>query len=431
MTSATTTTSRLQDRWFGRSVGAAAICGFAIRVASAVTPAKIGPLTDSNYYHVQANLLAKGHGFADPFLWAFSGRIVPTAAHPPLFPLFLSLVSRFGATSVLAHRITAGAVGVLTIVVVALLARELAGAAAGISAAAIAAIYPNLWGMESSLMSESLAAALVAFALFLAIRLAKEPSARRAILLAVVIALASVTRPETILLLPVLALPVILTRRALSVRRRSALVIAAVMASGLVVAPWLVRNLTGFSRPVLFSTNADEVIGVANCPFTYHGRGLGAWSISCVGASDIRDDAGRTAFERRRGFRYLTDHVGRFVSVVVWARIGRVWDIYRPFDGARYSALEGRRLNVARAGLFVYWASLPFALVGAILLWKRNRTAVLTLLTPFVVVVATAIYAYGEVRFRAIAEPSLIVFAAIGFSNCWQRARSSRGTISS
>jgi 4-amino-4-deoxy-L-arabinose transferase-like glycosyltransferase len=420
----------MADRWFWPCVGTAAFGGFGIRLANALALPKYPPaVSDARFYDVQANLLAKGHGFADPFVWLTSGRLIPSAVHPPLFPLVLSIVSWFGGTGTLAHRVTTGTIGVLTIVAIALIAREVAGSAVGVAAAILAAVYPNLWGLEGSLMSESLAAALVAVALLLAIRLAKKPNLPTTLLLAVVIALASLTRPETILLLPFLALPLIVTRSALTARRKALVAVAVVMAAGIVLAPWLVRNLTGFSRPVLFSTNGDELFSVANCPATYHEPPfLGYWFIGCVGQHRAgSDDAENSKLDRRRGLHYLTSHLDRFVGTVMWARLGRVADIYRPFENARYSASEGRRLNVAYAGVWVYWACLPFALVGGVVLGKRNRAAVLILLTPVVVVIVTAIYAFGAERFRAIAEPSLIVLAAIGLVATWQRMRAPRG----
>jgi 4-amino-4-deoxy-L-arabinose transferase-like glycosyltransferase len=433
MTTVSKTASRSPaERWFWRGVGAAAIGGLVVRVANAWTLPKTRFVTDATYYHVQANLLAKGHGFADPFIWQTTGRVTPSAFHPPLFSLILSIASLFGGTSLLAHRIVTSVIGLITIVAVAVIARELAGSAVGITAAILVATYPTLWGLEGSLMSESLAAALVAVALIVAIRLANRPSIRTAVLLGVVSALASLTHPETLLLVPFLALPVIATRRALTTRRKIALGTVVVVTATIVLAPWLVRNLTGFSRPVLFSTNGDEVLGVANCPPTYHTPAfLGYWFIGCVGQPyDFADEAKSTSADRRRGLHYMRRHLDRFLGTVMWARLGRVADVYRPFENARYSASEGRRENVAIAGVFMYWACLPFALVGGIVLWRRSRTAVLILLAPCLVVVVTAIYAFGAERFRAIAEPTVIVLTAVGVLACWQQVRRVRGARS-
>jgi 4-amino-4-deoxy-L-arabinose transferase-like glycosyltransferase len=414
----------VSDRIFWRCVAASAIGGIVIRVVNAATTPERRLVTDATFYHVQANLLAKGHGFADPYLWLTTGQLRPSAMHPPLYPLLLSVVSWFGGTGLFPHRVATGVFGVVTIVAIAMLARELAGNAVGVTAAVLAAVYPNLWGLEGSLLSESVATAFVAIALLLAVRMTKQPGTRRAVLLAIAIALAALTRPETILLLPLLALPVIATRPALDRGRKLALSGVVVLVVALVMAPWLVRNLTGFSRPVIFSTNGDQVIGVANCPSAYHDPSfLGYWSFLCNGHLSVTDDARRSALERERGLRYVRSNLDRFLGTVVWARLGRAADVYRPIGNARFSADEGRRFGVALAGLYAYWFCLPFALYGGIRLFRRNRADLLTLLTPVAVVFATAIYAYGSVRFRAIAEPTVIILAALGFAACWRRLR--------
>jgi 4-amino-4-deoxy-L-arabinose transferase-like glycosyltransferase len=257
------------------------------------------------------------------------------------------------------------------------------------------------------------------------------------VILGVVIALASLTRPETIVLLPILAFPLIWRRRALTPQRRVIFCLVVVVSAGAVLAPWLARNVTGFSRPVYFSTNGDEVIAVANCPATYYDpRFLGYWFVGCAGlGSEAPDDAARSSIDRRRGLNYLEHHSNRLAGTVVWARLGRTFDVYRPFENARYSAGEGRRQDVAKAGLFAYWLCIPFALIGLVWLWRRRRREELfVLLTPFIVAVVTTLYAYGAERFRAIAEPSLIVLATIGLVVCWQRVsaanRASRPTRS-
>jgi asparagine N-glycosylation enzyme membrane subunit Stt3 len=431
MTSAVSKPPRVSiaERSFGKCVAVAAIGGFGVRVANAFALPKNPPLlSDATYYHVQANLLSKGHGFADPFAWLTTGRLVPSAAHPPLFPLVLSIVSWFGGTSAPAHRVATGAIGAVTIIAIALIAREIAGSAAAIVAAFLAAVYPNLWGLEGSLMSESLAAALVALALLVAVRTAKRPTLRNAALLAIMIALASLTRPETLLLVPVLAIPVIVAPRSLTALRKIVLATAIVAMAGIVVAPWLLRNATGFSRPVFFSTQSDEVLGVTNCPVTYYQpKFLGDWYAGCARTNaGVADEAKSTSLDRNRGLHYMRSHLDRFLGTVVWARLGRVADVYRPFENARYSASEGRRGNVAIAGLLTYWACLPFALIGGVVLWRRNRAAMRILLAPFLVVIVTAIYAWGAVRFRAIAEPSIIVLAAIGIVTAWQNFHGAR-----
>src|SRR5215471_3203543 len=63
------------------------------------------PAGDAFYYHYQANAIAGGHWFIEPYAWKCFGQHIQSAAHPPLYPLYLAAWSVFGATSTLWHRI--------------------------------------------------------------------------------------------------------------------------------------------------------------------------------------------------------------------------------------------------------------------------------------------------------------------------------------
>ena len=97
----------------------------------------------------------------------------------PLFPVYLGAVSFLGGDSVDAHRLAAallsagdrswcsGLVG-----------RRLLGWRAGLIAASIGALYPNLWINDFLLQVESLAALLVALVIYAAYRYRADPSRR-------------------------------------------------------------------------------------------------------------------------------------------------------------------------------------------------------------------------------------------------------------
>src|SRR5438046_6015998 len=123
-------------------LAAIAVSAFGVRLWFVLTLARRNPTGgDPFYYHVQANLLADGKGFSEPFTFSRTGRLIATAYHPPLFSLLLAVSSFFGGTSFFAHKLVASAAGTGTVVVVGLVAREVAGSRAGVTAAAFAAVY--------------------------------------------------------------------------------------------------------------------------------------------------------------------------------------------------------------------------------------------------------------------------------------------------
>jgi hypothetical protein len=108
---------------------------------------------------------------------------------------------------------------------------------------------------------------------------------------------------------------------------------------------------------------------------------------------------------------YMRDHAGR-VPVVLAARVGRVWDLYRPDQNRVFAASEGRPARSERLGVLLYWLLLPFAAAGAWLL-RRRRHVLAVLLAPAAMVTLTALLSYGATRFRFAAEPSIVVLAAV------------------
>src|SRR3954469_22546582 len=59
----------------------------ALRLLYVLVLARHVPMAgDSQFFHAEANLVADGRGYIEPFLDAAYGVHVPTAAHPPLYP---------------------------------------------------------------------------------------------------------------------------------------------------------------------------------------------------------------------------------------------------------------------------------------------------------------------------------------------------------
>ncbi len=417
------------------------LAGFAFRVFTLFNLAERNPNAgDPWFYHQQSRLLTSGRGFSEPFTWCRvdlanitggcrgGGRLVPTAIHPPLFSLWYALSNLVGADSWFAHKVMSCLAGSLTVLLVGLIGRELAGRRAGLLAAALAAAYPNLWVIDGIGMPEGLFCAIIAASTYAAYRWRRTPTVWWAAASGGALGLAILTRGEAIFLVPALLVPLVLMRPHLE--RRTRLVHLGVMA-GLALAllvPWTIRNSLTFHDPVLLSTNSSEVLVYANCDAAYHGTFLGFWVFECQ--KDVRasqgeppgDESQRANFYRHVGFTYAKDHAGR-LPVVLAARVGRVWDLYRPFQNTELSKIEGRPQWVSKLGLWCYWALLPLAIVGLVAL-RHRKVAILPLVVQAAGVTVTALYAYGVVRFRAPAEVAIVVLAGIGVDALVRRGRS-------
>ena len=401
-------------RGFAPRLAIVAACAAGIRALYLATlGANIGGGGDWDFYYAQAGLIADGRGFLDPYMLA-AGVEAPSAGHPPLYPLVLSALSLVGLDSPVAHRSLGVVLGAVTVVLVGLIARRLAGARAGIAAAAIAAVYPVFVGADGALMSEVLYGPLLAGALLAALALLRSPRVGPAAALGACIGLAALTRTEALLLLAALALP--LAWRA-APTGRAARIGVAVAACVLAIAPWAIRNALTFERFVLISTNDATVLAGANCPAAYGGPGIGGWSFYCPSPRRLRDESLQAAVWRREGLDYARDHASR-LPVVAAVRVLRVWDLWEPHRQAR--SIEGRHLRVAQAGTLAFFLLLPLGVAGAAAAAGRER---FVLLVPFAVVTFVAATGYGTPRLRHAAEIPLVALAGVGAAAVMDRRR--------
>lgn len=407
-------------RWCVLALAALTLVGVGVRVGYVLTvsqPSRPGYLVDYDpiYYHRQAILVADDRGFIAPYRLddALRGPATPSAGHPPLLVAVLAAASAAGVDGFTAHRLLTALLGALAVPVIGLLAGWLATWRAGVVAAGLAALAPNRWLYDGLLMPEAPYALLVALALVAAYRWYRTARATWAAALGVLVGLATLTRGEATLLVPVLTLPVALVARAPSRAARVRAGAVAVGATVLVVAPWAAYNLSRFERPVIVSTAMDTTIGGANCRPTYFTSAVGSWTNGCFADIEARreEESVTAAQIRSRAIRYMQHHVPR-IPLVVAARLGRVWDVYRPGDNVGIGELQRRPRVWSWIGLGVFAALVPLAVAGGIVL-QRRRVPLLPLVAMPVLVSLTAALFYGNPRFRVPAEIAIVVLAAV------------------
>lgn len=377
---------------------------------------------DELYYVGGAEALARGDGFRFPLLTPATEQ----APHPPLTSVALAPVAAL-TDDELPMRLLVAAVGALVVLLAGLVALAVSGPGVAYVAAGVAALYPNLWMNDGLLMSETFAAAGTAGALWCSYRWIATRQWGWATAAGVACALAALSRAELALLVPVMVLPVILTARTVPRWQRVRHAAAAGAAALVVVSPWVLYNLHRFEEPVLLSHADGDVLAGANCDTTYHGEWLGFHHGSC---GDIEPDelplerSVRAAHNREVALEYIGDNLDR-VPVVVAARVGRMWGFYGQGQMARFAQSEGRPVAASVAGLAVYWALVPLAVVGLRSLW-RQRVNALPLLAPFVVVTLNAVLFFGFTRHRVGAEVPLVVLAAVGLTRLGDAVRRRR-----
>lgn len=410
------------------SLAAIAAVALAVRVAYVLLVRRHPPLVGDAYqFHYGANLLADGKGFIDAL--GYKVHLVrQSAQHPPVYTVFLALPSFLGLRSFLDHQLWSCLLGTATVVVVGLAGRRIAGDRAGLIAAAIAAVYPNLWLWDGLVLSETMGMFVAALVVLFAYRFWQRPSTASAVAVGLAGGVAALTRAEAALFLPAMVVPLALWARHLALGERLRLIAWAGGVAVLVVSPWVLYNLSRFNRPTIgTSTDFAQTLVLANCDRAYHGDSLGSRSFKCLPPATAvgGDETDTAARYRAAALDYIGAHLDR-VPVVVLARVGRVWGVYRPLQQLHLDVyFEHRDFRVAQLGYGMYWFLALAAVPGALTLRRRGVP-----ITPFVAIVATVTLAaaltFGQTRYRTSAEVALVLLAAVWADSAAARALAER-----
>jgi 4-amino-4-deoxy-L-arabinose transferase-like glycosyltransferase len=373
---------------------------------------------------------------------------VASAQKPPLYPLFLGVVSFFGGDSVTVHRLASGVAGVAAVLLIAYAAKLVAGPRAGLVAGAVAAVYPMFWVNDLLLQSESLYAAVAAVTIIVGYRFWKDPTLANAVVMGLAVGLAALTRAEAALLVPFMVVPLAWRARE-QLRDRAVVLGAAAGAALLLVLPWVLWNLVRFEEPTFLSTGAGAVLNTASCDQTFYGEQMGYYGDcfrlaslpeatkremcrrielpdDCFTDPDqlrqveaslqdrrIYDESEREQVARDQAVEYIGNHKSR-LPLVMAARVGRMWDVFRPAQNVRFNwQLEARGERASQVGLLLYYALVPLAVVGGVALWRR-RIPLSPLLAPMIVITITAALFFGTTRYRVPADVALVILAAVG-----------------
>ena len=404
------------------------------------------PKGDEAFYWRQAQYLSQGSGFV--FRNSY-GELFLTAQHPPLYSALLGVAAllRLPDDVHLHLRILSAGLGGLTVALVGLAGRRIAGARAGIIAAVAAGLYANLWLNEVKLTAEAIFAPMIALVVLASYRFVQRRSLLDAALLGAAISLAALARAEALFLFALLALPLVVRVRGevLATRLKQLAVIGGV---GLVVvAPWVARNLVTFTNPTTVSSGAGFVLEISNCDQTYglappmespgvpradatDDQYLGYWTRDCdrsdravhadAPAWPTGDETVVEQWKRQIGLDYMRSHKSR-LPVVVAARVGRIWDVWRPGQSYDFNVFfESRPPWGVRAGMAQYYLMLPLSIAALVVLWKRKVTII-----PFVALALsatlTAAVSFGITRYRVGADVGLCVLTGVALDAAWRR----------
>ncbi|MBI3087434.1 MAG: glycosyltransferase family 39 protein [Candidatus Omnitrophica bacterium] len=366
-------------------------------------PTGDGPLYDD----IAMNLLS-GRGYSD------LGQ--PTAWVMPGYPLFLAGIYAIAGHSYDAVRVVQAALGALNCVLVLWIGRLLWNEPVGWLAGALCAIHPFLILAGTHLLTENLFLCLLVGMILFWVRFAASGRLRDLAGMALLCALATLTRPVLVCFPAFFVVWLLARRRQSRLRPLAALgVFSAVLLIPLGV--WAGRNYLVFDQFIPLATESGDAFYDSYHPVD--GK--------VFGRRDDQDpvlqtanrlfpkpcgtqESARSRFLFQKGLQSIWGHPAQ-VPRLLFLKAATFWSV---FD---WEILGEGRYNLGTAVL------LPWAVVGLWFWWTQRRRVDLGFVAlPILYIFAMGLVFYGLPRFRLTVEPLLALLAGVGLWWAWQRA---------
>ena len=233
------------------------LVGFLLRAWGATHPVP-DPGPDAAAYRAMAAHLFETGRYGTPF------QTSPSDWSPGLPLLVAGLYTVIGAAEETAARLLIAVLGTLMVLFTFLIGRRLAGIAVGLVASALVATYPTYIENNAQLLSEPLAAFLLAGGLLAVLWAAERRSLLSWALPGLAFGALTLTRPEyQAITFAFAALVLWRVWRDAGAARGLASALVVVLAASLVVAPWMVRNRMELGKWVPVSTGGGKALFVA------------------------------------------------------------------------------------------------------------------------------------------------------------------------
>ena len=129
---------------------------------------------------------------------------------------------------------------------------------------------------------------------------------------------------------------------------------------------------------------------------------LGYWENRCL--REYTPGVEESVFDKQaldQGSSYIKDHAGR-LPVVLLARLGRIWEVFRPVQNVELNEFfEQRGHQASWATLIGYYVMVPFAIGGLVVL-RRRRIPIYPFLAIVVAISLTVMLGFPVTRYRAV-----------------------------
>jgi 4-amino-4-deoxy-L-arabinose transferase-like glycosyltransferase len=269
------------------------------------------PVWDGHYYDFGARRIAAGRGYSDDVLVDGVLRWHPWCHYPVGYSGFLAGIYAIFGNGPHVATVANAIVGALLAAFVHRLARYGISIQRARIAGLITALMPGLILYAALLMTEPLAALGMVVSAWLAIR--DDNRLRGAALGGLALGLASLVRPQSLLMAPAFVLLFVFRDRARSWRRASGLAAVVLAASLVVIAPWTARNCKVMDGCALVSTNAGWNLAIGSFP-----RATGRFETlrSSDGCDAVTGQVDQDRCWLKRGVGWIEASPGHFISLI-------------------------------------------------------------------------------------------------------------------
>jgi hypothetical protein len=409
---------------------AVVLCGILVRLFIALYPgnAPRAPWSgggDTGAYVTLAENVAAGRGLS------YAGE--PSAFRPPGYPLILAAsIKIFGQNYIRAVRVFQFFEALLLALLCAAMAQRVRGERAG-KLAFVAALYlPTLLQMPGEILTETTAATFTVGFLYCLVRYCEAPRWQFVVWMFVMLGVGTLVRSNMAFVGPV-ALAVIVMQEKGWARLRMA--VLASLVAGLLVSPWIVRNLVVFHRQVFFSTQGGFALmagalipqGRALPGDTEKVRSATGWNLP--EALETNNES-RNALppepeiDKRcwRAAMQIWQSVGWKAIPMTVGKLSYFWlSTDQLFWTGSFSRLQ-RALRCI--GVLTYWIVLSLATLGLISLRKQKPALARAFLLYVLVITLLHLPFNMNTRYRIpFVEPLVVVLAGISAASLLERWR--------
>lgn len=348
----------------------------------------------------------------------------------PLYPYFLAGVFASAGRDFLAPRIAQAYMGAAAVALLFALGRRAGGTRVALVAGLAGAFYWPWVYFDAELLPVGLHLALDLLTTWLLLRAADRPGAtRRWAAAGLAAGLACLTRPTSLLLLPLVLRWIVTERASPGGKRRAAVAAAAfALAAFAVVGAVTARNAIVGGDRVLIASSGGLNFYLGNNPDydrTVHIRPGARWTrvlmLAPYGPGVKASE--RSAAFYRLGLRWIAGHPRE--AAALYARKALLFlndhEILRnqdPYYFRRFSRFLG-------PPLLGFAAIAPFAVLGVVRADRRHRAQRLLALILAGQVAGVLLF-FVTARYRMAAVPYLLVFAALGFWHLVDAVRARR-----